>query len=910
MSGTKEVQNSGVGRPTAPPHDSKTLMATVFGAWLKGHRAALGLTQQELADRAACSVEAIRKLEAGTRKPSKQVAESLAAGLGIPADEREAFVLFARADAVAGAAYRAPPTGPADRALRTQHAERGPAPAPWRALRPRITNLPSPLTSLIGRDAQVAEIRAQFLDRPVRLLTLTGPPGIGKTRLALAVAAQVLDHFADGVFFVELAPLHDAALVVPTIARTLGLKEQAHQPIAGSLEQHLADKRLFLVLDNFEQVLAAAPAVAALLEKCAWVRVLCTSREALHIRGERPYLVPALPVPDAARTAAGGVRELAAYPAVTLFVDRAQEANPAFALTPATARIAAAIGRRLDGLPLALELVAAHTRGFTPEALLARLESGPGLLGLDVADEGGGYRDLPERQWTIQHAIAWSYDLLDDNERRLFRYMGLFVHGCTAQAIAAVCGSEGDGTPGGAVAPAKGQSDTGVQALVDKSLVTVRRPAAEPEAGGPAGPRYGLLEVIREFARRSLAGAGELDAASARHLRYYTWLAEEGRSRLRGPDQKGWLARLDEEHDNLRAALAWAVERARGPATGGTGSRAAGELALRLAGALGEFWLLRAYYHEGRAHLATALAVGPATGLARAKALHWAGTLAYGQDDYPAARPLLDEALVVARAVGDQAAVAAVLNNLGNVAWAQGDYAAARRFYEETLVLERESGNQGGVARTLSNLGDVAYAQGDLAPARALHEEALALRRDKGLVAGVAAGLHNLGVVVLAQGDYAAARALLAEALARMRELGQPGGEAWTLHNLGLVAAAQGDRPTAETLQAQALAIFRERAVQSGLAATLVALGGLILDQAGGGGDNAARAVRVLAAARALLAVVGGELEPVDRLPYERALAAARAALGETRFAAAWTAGQELPIEDAIALALEAPPGV
>jgi predicted ATPase/transcriptional regulator with XRE-family HTH domain len=927
-------------------------METSFGTWLKGQREALGLTQQELAEQVPCSVEAIRKLESGTRKPSKQIAERLAACLRVPADEREAFVLFARAHGVAPAspASSAAAGGPAS------SAEGSPSVAPWRSFRSHLTNLPNPLTSLVGRDAQVQAVCEHFLERQARLVTLTGPPGIGKTRLAMEVAARMLEQFADGVYFVELAPLRDEGLVVPTIARTLGVQERAHQAISSVLEQHLADKRIFLVLDNFEQVVAAAPIIAGLLEKSAWLRVLCTSREPLRVRGERRFPVPGLPAPDAERRPVASLRELAAYPAVALFLDRAQSANPDIELGLPAVRAAAEIGSRLEGIPLALELVAAHSGRFWAEDLLGRLARGAGVLELetDRADGADIYRDLPERHWTLGHAISWSYDLLSEEERVLFRHMGVFAGSCTPEAVADVCEpadalqderrktkDEGGDAPSLSLGSEQAVRRA-VRALADKSLLYImrnseigmrnsigrpttddssqaHRPATENASSEASGTthyalrvthyedavseRYGMLEVIREYARQRMVLAGELEATCERHLRYYVGLAEEAEGRMVGPQEKSWLARLEEEHDNFRAALGWALEPGRGEGEeehGGISTQV--EMALRIGGALWRFWRTHGHWTEGRRWLemalerANALPGMDSKGVTSSdiaqderlatvvtRALHGAGVLAINQGDFTSARAFHTVALAMRKQGGDTLGVSSSLEGLGNVAWGEGDYEAALAYLAESLALRRELGSKPGMAWVLNRMGIVTQDGGDYDRARSLFEEALALWREVGYQSGIAFALCHLGQTLERQGDYDRAQMLFEECLPLFRALEYKFGIAETLQGLGKVAHDRHDYAGARAFTEDGLTLFRELHDQANVAGCLERLAGAAVEI-----GQARQAVRLLGEAARLREVTGAPVPLADRPFVEHYRSLTEDLLGATAFEIEW----------------------
>jgi predicted ATPase/transcriptional regulator with XRE-family HTH domain len=876
--------------------DSRT-----FGGWLHQQRHARGVTQDELAEHLGFSAALLRKLEAGERRPSGQIAELLADYFCVPADERAAFVAFAR-------------TGPATGADVGTISGAGSPRAPWRSAYLHQTNLPALLAPLIGREREGAAATNQLRHPKTRLLTLTGPPGIGKTRLGLHVAVGLVGHFADGVFFVDLAPVSDPDLVLPTVARTLGLQEAGDQPIARVLLGYVRGQRMLLLLDNFEQVLDAALAVVRLLEASPWLKVLVTSREALHVRGERRFPVPPLGLPDLQQLPA--LAELAGYPAVALFVERAQAVDPEFALTEENAADVAAVCIGLGGVPLAIELAAARARHLTPQAMRHALSSHLKLL-------TGGARDLPVRQQTISGAIAWSYNLLEETEQRLFRSLGVFVGGFTADAL--------DGISAGSPDAPASTLDT-LLSLSDKYLVQEDRPPAPL-----GGVRFALLEAIREYALEQLATHGETAEIRRRHTAYYLALAEQAESQLWGPQQARWLDRLESEHDNLRAALGWAT--AHDPAA-----------AQRSAAAIWGFWMVRGYWSEGREQLAAALtaaaSLDPATtGRDRARALYGAGFLAQEQGDLPAALDLLEQSLTLARECDDQLTVARTLRSLGDAVsgYGHGDLAAARDFYEQSLTQFRKLGDQRNIAmgfvalgnialaggdytaartlledsltrfqklddarlvgHVLGNLGWLAGHQGDYPTARTLLEQGLALHRELGDKGFIAYTIQRQGYVAKWQGDYQAARVLAEQGLALSQEVGDRGVVFNSLLNLGSLADAEGDHTTAAGYFQRALRLAQDLRMTSGMAECLAGLGGAAVGQGQPGG--AQRGARLRGAAAALLPSHGDTRPPWARREHEHWLAAARAALGDAAFAAAFTAGQALPFAEAVALAAD-----
>jgi predicted ATPase/class 3 adenylate cyclase len=582
---------------------------------------------------------------------------------------------------------------------------------PLASLDARPHNLPISPTALLGREREVTEIRA-LLDQAARLVTLTGPGGTGKTRLSLQVAADLLDHFEDGAYFVELAPLSDPALVPSTIGQALGVRDAGGRPVLETLKAYLKSKSLLLVLDNFEQIVMAAPVVADLLAASPGLRVLATSREPLRLRAEQEYAVPPLALPDARDPLTP--EALRGYAAVALFVERAVAIRADFALTNENASAIAEICARLDGLPLAIELAAARVRLLTPRAMVARLERRLPLL-------TGGARDVPARQQTLRDTIAWSYDLLDDLERRLFRRLAVFVGGWSLEAADRVCGQ--DNHFGVEILD-------GLDSLVSKSLVR------QADDSGRE-PRFSMLETIREYARERLDASEEAPIVQHGHFRFLLDLARSGDAKLRGAEQGEWLARLEQEHDNFRAALDWS----RTTAT-------AGQAALELAATLAWFWFLRGHFGEGRRWLESALSENQeAPAPLRAKTLNGAGNLAWAQGDFERAELLHKEALGLFRESADIGGVAFTLGRLGQIPQSRGDYHRAAELFEESLSLFREVGDVWGIPSALYWLGSVTYAQGHTARAKALYEEGLSLYRTIGDRRGMAYQLRGLGRV-------------------------------------------------------------------------------------------------------------------------------------------------------------------
>jgi predicted ATPase/DNA-binding XRE family transcriptional regulator len=717
-----------------------------FGAWLRHYRRGLDLTQKDLAQQVGCSEITVRKLEADEYRPSKQLASRLAECLRIPASDQSAFVEFARG--IGGVGTVVP---------FTSHQ------VPWRESNLRVehphpTNVPHSHTLMVGREAALTELKRLLLQEEVRLVTLVGAPGIGKTRIGTEVALRLLDAFADGVFVVGLAAIRDPDLVGATIAQALGLANVKSGWALPDLTNALRDKHMLLLLDNFEQIILAAPLLADILAACPDLKMLVTSREALHLGREQIFWVPPLALPDLANLPP--LAELESFPAIALFVDRSRAARPGFTLSEDNAGTVATICARLDGLPLAIELAAARTRLLPPKALLSRLSS---RLKIVV----GGERDSPARHQTLRSAIAWSYELLDVPDQALFRRMGVFVRGCSFSAVEAVCNAYTD---------LEKDALDGLESLLDKHLLHL-----EQEEESEGGARLAMLETIREYALEQLAAEGEDERVRYLHAEYYLAMAEAADLNLTGAEQKLWLDRLERDHDNLRAALQWLLQQGNA------------EMAARLGVALRRFWEVHSYFNEGKNWLKEALghtATIPAP--MRAKALNGAGALALGQGDYEDAVAMIGESLILQRQLGDDIGVVGALNNLGMVAIDTGDSGHALLLLDEGLAISRKLGDPGRIATVLGNLAVAVHNTGDMERAEQLLEESLYLRRELGHKRGVATAMGSLAEIARSRGDHHKARVLYVESLALYNELNDRVGVAKGIEGLAYVEMAQG----------------------------------------------------------------------------------------------------------------------
>lgn len=713
-------------------------------------------------------------------------------------------------------------------------------------------NLPIPRTSLIGREQQVAEAAELLLRQDVRLLSLTGPGGAGKTRLGVALAAAVADRFS-GFQFVGLASVTQPALVATALADAFEIQQGASRTIPQLIGDRLQRWGPFLLLlDNFEQVLPAATVVAEILEACPSLKVLVTSRSCLRIYGEQEF--PVTP--------------LAANSAIELFAQRAAAVWPDFAITSENASAVQEICLRLDGLPLAIELAAARTKVLPPSAILDRLQNRLQLL-------TDGALDLPERQQTLRKTIDWSHDLLNEAERKLFRRFSVFVGGCTLEGAEAVCNPSRDlGI----------DLFEGLSSLVDKNLVQ-RVDRAE------AQPRFVMLETIREYALECLTDSGEQSATRRAHAAYCLVLAEEGNPELNPADRSRWLAQCDIEIDNFRFALDWLFQ------------TLDLDWGLRLCVALFRFWDMREHLTEGRARLETVLRLaGDDRPRERGRVSHFLGAIATAQADYPSAERFLEQGLSLYEALGDEPGIAASLNALAISARDRGDYAAAQGNFERSLACWRMLSDRLAIARCLHNLANVVKVRGDYARARWALREATGIFEELGDRTGAAWTVNQLGDIVREQGDLAAARGLYQRALSAFRETGDPWGSARSLTDLAYIDCERGDHLAAQAACREALEIFAGLGHRRGIARAVEGSACLALAQ-----GHAERALKLAAAAAHLRQLISAPLHQAEQSKLDQMLQPAWQSLGEAEGKGAWTEGSAMSMERAIQYSLEEP---
>lgn len=822
---------------------------TTFGELLRFLRRKADLTQRELSIAVGYSESQISRLEQNERAPDEvTLAARFVTALYIEDEPQWVARLLEL-----GSATRS-------------HNPQAETPQPIAEAKPTPHNLPIQLTSFIGREKEIIEIKRLLSasEGSIRLLTLTGHGGCGKTRLALQVASGLFDNFRDGVWLIELAPLADPALVPQTVAAVLGVEEKPGRPLINTLTDHLRAKKILLILDNCEHLIQASAQLAeAFLQACPDVHILATSREMLGIAGERALVVPSLSLPDLSKPPS--VELLSQYEAVTLFAERAVAVVPNFALTQENSVAIAKICQLLDGIPLAIELAAARLRMLPVEQVAARLDDSFRLL-------TGGSRTVLPRHRTLQALIDWSYELLTEAEQVVFRRLAVFAGGWTLEAAEAVCVGEEIKTD---------EVFDLLAHLLDKSLV----PAEEPNKTA----RYRMLETIRQYSLAKLAASGEADAVRKRHADYYLVLTGEGKfinPQLRQP----WNEHIEVEYDNMRAALAWSHS-----------VEGSAELELGLANALGDFWGGHGYWEEGRGWLESGLARADVEGVdnpqLRAQALFALGHLSTLQGDYEAAEVYFAASLKLYRELEDASMPALVLSHMGWLAREHGDVTTARLRLEEGLAIFRQIGDKGGIAYALMTLGEVLVMEEDAEVAMRLLEESLLLNRERNDDNGTGWVLNHLGHVAQIQDEYKRAIHFHEESLIYVRENWEgisclP----WVYQGLGETALAQGNAALAATHLAEALGLFHDFGDRAGVSWCMAGLAGVAALN-----EEPERAAWLWGAAEALRQSLGARKAPAARATHERLQAEVRKQLGEATFDAKWAEGQSASMEQAIA---------
>ncbi len=801
-----------------------------FGLLLRQYRIAAHLSQEALAERSSLSAIAISALERGTRRtPRLETVHLLAEALRLTPEEQTALTA----------------------SVQSFHALSEASPPPH--------NLPAELTSLIGREQDIAAVMALLQQESVRLLTLTGPPGVGKTRLALRVAVNLLSFFSDGVFFVSLAASTEPELALSTIAQVLGVKEAGGQPLLETLYQYLHTKHLLLVLDNFEQILTVAPTLTSLLSHCSGLTLLVTSRTILSVQGEHEYTVAPLHLPT--RSMSQSLEDIAQSPAVQLFIERVRASLPDFVLTSHTASTIATICSRLDGLPLALELAAPRMKFIAPIELLHHLKHRLVVL-VD------GARDMPARQQTLRSALSWSYDLLNQSEQKLLQRIALFRGSATLAALEALTSDE--------------EIDVlnSVGHLVNHSLLQSQEHVNQVA-------RFSMLETIREYGLERLQASDEQGYVQRRYALYFLTLAQQIESCLEEGNQEEVLSQLETEHENLRGALEWAR------------NNAEIELELCLASALWPLWEMRGYVSEGRQWLDSALVRSShASSSARAKALSAAGTLARMQGDYARAVSLHEEAVSLWRSIGEKEPLSTVLSKLGDEVLQQGQVERALALLEESLAVDRERGYIRGVASKLNALGYVLRYRWELEHSLTLLRESLNLYQAMGDKRGIAMSFVSIAMTMTFQENTERVLPLLENALRLYHEVQDRWGIASTLLNLGTATMMLHHQDRAKHFFVESLTLYQEFGSKQNIAQCLLSMALLAVR-----GRHEGRAALLAGAAESLRESIKCPLEPLAQQVCTQAFDEARLRYDPEAFSTQWALGRTLSMEQAMSIA-------
>ena len=771
---------------------------------------------------------------------------------------------------------------------------------PLKTLDARPNNLPVQLTSFIGREEEIKKVKE--LLKNIHLLTLTGPGGVGKTRLSLQVGADVIDDFANGVWFVELAPIIDPVLLPQEILRELGIKEEPKKTLEETLTGYLKDKEILIILDTCEHIIeACAMLTEKLLTKCPKLKIIATSREALKCTGEQIHSILSLKTPNLKEEIS--TEQLTQYESVRLFIERALTVNQKFRVTNENAPSLAGICSQLDGIPLAIELAAARVKVLTVEKIYERLNSRFSLL-------TGGRRTALPRQQTLKALIDWSYDLLSEQEKILWSRLSVFNDGWTLESAEEICSDDKVN---------KEEILDLLSLLVEKSIIIFDE---EKE-------RYRILESICQYGEEKLKEANEINKILSKHLYYFMELSESAEPKLKGPEVKEWLEKLETEHGNLQSAIEWSLK---------NGDSEEGS---RLAGAMGWFWDMKGLYFVGRRLLESILIkMQGISNSSRAKVLNSVGVLANYQGDYINSGNYHEESLRFSRKLGDIFGIASSLNSLGSNAYDQGDYEQAQKFYEESLFIAREIGDERGIASSLNGLGKVSHSQGDYQQAQKYHEESLRFNRKLEDKRSIAISLNNLGVLAYNQGEHQQAQKFYEESLFLARELGDKSGIATSLNNLGVGAYNQGDYQQAQKYHDESLLLRREIGDKSGIASTLINLGSIVYDHgdykqaqkfyeeslflAREIGDNlsiayciegfagiasiqkrSSQVILLLGATETAFQSLGFVREKDDLIQHERIIKILHEQLSEEEYSKYWEEGKKLTLEQAVELALK-----